>query len=214
MRKKMIFLALLIAVALVLVPSASATAVTFSESAIYVCEGGAFAGNPGCGTNAIVIGNLLFTVSGGSPQTVNTPMNTPFGDFLIRCADLTTTCGPTTFASDTLAMQLTINQTSPSAASGNFPDAQIAAIGGGDVTISPTSSNAQAQWTAGNSLTLGTIQYSITNDPADLNPPTVNGGDTTIEGRVIDTSQTPEPTSVLLFGTGLLGMAVLKFRRK
>jgi hypothetical protein len=203
MRKKTILFVLLTAAALI--PSASASIITFSDSATFICEGAPFAGNPGCGTNFITFGTISFVAAGSDTQTVNTPANTPFADFVIRCLDGTTTCGSTTFASDTLAVRMNIDQTSPSAANGDIPDAQIAAVGGGSVTVSGNSSNAQAQWTGGNSLTLGTIQYSISNDPLNLNPPNTNGGDTTVQGSVTDLTQTPEPPTLTLFSVGLIG---------
>jgi hypothetical protein len=147
-----------------LISSASASIITFSESVIFVWEGVPFAGNAGCGMNSIAFGTLRLTVFGGSAQTVDTP----FGGFLVRCLDGTTTCGPATFVSNALAMRMNVDQTGPSAANGDLPDAQIAAVGGGNVTISGNSSNAQAQWTTGNSLTLGTIQYSISKGPLNL----------------------------------------------
>src|ERR1035438_1403321 len=101
MREKTILLALLIA--LVLIPAANASLITFSDSATFICEGAPFAGNPGCGTNFITFGTRSLLVAGSGTQTVNTPANTPFADLVIRCGDGTTTCGASTFASDALA---------------------------------------------------------------------------------------------------------------
>jgi hypothetical protein len=212
MREKTILLALLMA--LVLIPAANASLITFSDSAIFICEAAPFTGNSGCGTNVLTFGTLTLVAAGSGTQTVNTPANTPLADFVIRCADGTTTCGSSTFASDALALRLSIIETSPVAANGSIPVAQIAAVGGGSVTVSGSSSNAQAQWTAGTSLVLGNTQYSIVTNPLNLVPPNTNVGDTTVVGRLTDVaSGVPEPAAWMLVGAGLIGLALLSRRR-
>ncbi len=208
MREKTVLLALLIA--LVLIPAANASLITFSDSAIFICEGAPFTGNSGCGTNVLTFGTLTLVAAGSGTQSVNTPADTPFADFFIRCADGTTTCEASTFASDTLALQLSIVETSPIAANGSIADAQIAAVGGGTVTVSGSSSNAQAQWTAGTSLVLGNTQYSIVTNPLNLVPPNTNVGDTTVSGGLTDVATgVPEPAPWMLVGAGLIGLTLL-----
>ena len=212
MREKTILLALLLA--LVLIPAANASLITFSDSATFICEGAPFTGNAGCGTNFITFGTITLVAAGSGTQTVNTPATTPFADFVIRCLDGTTTCGASTFASNTLALRLHFIETSPIAANGNIPDAQIAAVGGGNVTVSGSASNAQAQWTAGAALVLGNTQYAIVTNPLNLLAPNTNGGDTTITGRLTDVAAaTPEPAPWMLVGAGLIGMTLLSRRR-
>jgi hypothetical protein len=93
---------------------------------------------------------------------------------------------------------LTITQTVPVAGSNSFS----ATFNG---TFSASNSGTGVVNFTVTQVTIGGITYSITNNPLNLVPPASNNGITTVQGLI--TSQVPEPTSMLLLGSGLLGFA-------
>jgi hypothetical protein len=65
------------------------------------------------------------------------------------------------------------------------------------------------------SVTIGDVTYSITNNPLNLVPPASNNGITTVQGQIVTASTpVPEPTSVLLIGSGLAALGVMRKRRR
>jgi uncharacterized membrane protein len=94
---------------------------------------------------------------------------------------------------------LTITQTVPVAGSNSF-----SATFNGSFSAS-NSGTGVVNFTV-TSVTIGGIQYSITNNPLNLVPPASNNGITTVQGQVTG-SAVPEPTSMFLLGTGLAGIA-------
>jgi hypothetical protein len=172
--------------------TASADPVTFTTSGTFTC-----AGCSGSGTNSVTflggMGNaMMITFTGLGSTSLNTPTGSSFGNFQTFFSGNGAIAASGTFT-------LTITQTVPIAGSDSFAatfTGLFSASNSGSGVVNFTVS----------SVTIGGITYSITNNPLNLVPPASNNGITTVQGQITG-SAVPEPASMLLLGSGLLGIA-------
>ena len=113
---------------------------------------------------------------------------------------------------DGVSFTLNISQSDPAASpsSGDL----LASLSG---SLQTTSSGTEVIFSNPTSITLGGVTYQISSFTMDgpgvvLSPYTTNGGVTTLQGKISEAVTAPEPSAMLLLGSGLLSLAGLRKR--
>jgi hypothetical protein len=230
---RIIQFALIAAAVLMLAATASASSITFNTNQNPGC-GGAFDCTEFYSvTGAIVSGADLVLTSGSGAGTATITLdpqasslagsgsNISYGEIQSAC---TAGCSPSvggTFGS--FSVELFVQDTINSNGTGSLP-ATLEFIGtspGG--TITSDSSNVTITWqppttvgpgTSGGVLSgnLGTTDFTI-NATTPIVDPVTNGGSTSVQGTVNDTSL-PEPATMAMVGGLLIGLAALARKRR
>ena len=171
---------------------AKADPVTFSTTGVFSVSG----------TNVVNFTNISGTTTitfNGTTNPVNTPAGTSFGDIVV------TTTVPANMMGPAIGGNFTLNivQVSP-AGMGSI-------VGTLDGTLGFNQGIATLTFAATTSINIGGFTYTVNPIYTIALPVTGVGGGagtgtTTIQGTVVG-SAVPEPTSMFLLGTGLLGVA-------
>lgn len=195
-------LSLIVGVVCLFAVTATAAPVTYSTVNSQLCVGAT-----GCGVLSQTIGGVL-SIS-FNPIASSTVLAEPatfgsFGEFVIACVGGGTACGTQSLAG--LNLYLNIAQSAPTAGFG----AMVAGVLTG--SISGTASSAVVTWATPNAVSIGTVQYSVLNNPLGLVPPSVNGGVTSVQALITDSGAVPEPSTMILMGAGLAGLGWMRRR--
>ena len=190
------------------VQPAHAIPVTYSTSGSFSVNngGGTFSGTmDGNGSSITFFGSpgSMLTISFQGITPPSTVEATPFTFASLGTFQTSVTGNGATIAPGT-TFTLNITQTDPGSGSGSL----VSTLTG---TISQNQSTGQVTFTVA-AVTINGVEYRIRENPLTLVPPATNNGMTTVQAQI---TAIPEPTTVLLLGTGLAGIAAgIRKRRK
>jgi len=190
--KKFCLALLALATALAIAPAALADTFTYTTSGLFEPSGLSTVTFGGGGNTSTL------TYNDGSGTGVGTPTFTTGGSITSAATGMGAGVSGT--------FDLTINQTMPGIGSGTIDSGTLS----GAVT---TNTNGVSVVFANTTLDLDGIFYTV--DPLTVNliAPNVNTGSGLGTSDIVLFVTTPEPGSLLLLGTGLLGLAFVAFRK-
>ena len=201
-------LLLLSGIAALMATSALAATISYTTTGSGLSCGSAATCVQNTTTSVTLGGTLTLTYISGSGSNVITPS-------IINLGNITTTGSGSMLLTNGLSLTINVISTPPGS-SGTLPNGLIAGA------ISTSSSTSVLTFSPNNTTTAygtlpgvnigGVATYQVLQTTLGLQAPTVGNpvGETTIQGAV--TSTAPEPGSILLLSTGLIGFFVARKR--
>ena len=194
-------------IAALMTVAASAGTVTYDTNGSTLLCGAASSCVQNGGTQVILGGTLTLTYNPGSGTNVVTPS-------IINLGNIMSSGTGASMLTNGLVLSINVNSTPPGS-NGAIPNGSISgriSTNGSTAVLSFSPSNTTTTFGTLPGVTIGGVAtYQVLQTSLGLQAPTVGNpiGQTTIQGAV---SSTPEPGSILLLSTGLVGLFVARKR--